>query len=31
VKSYLRSATRKLHARSRLEAVVAARRRGLLP
>ncbi|MGV9345658.1 LuxR C-terminal-related transcriptional regulator [Streptomyces spiralis] len=31
VKSYLRSATRKLQARSRLEAVVAARRRGLLP
>jgi DNA-binding CsgD family transcriptional regulator len=31
VKSYLRSATRKLHARTRLEAVVAARRLGLLP
>ncbi|WP_371551884.1 LuxR C-terminal-related transcriptional regulator [Streptomyces sp. NBC_00554] len=31
VKSYLRSATRKLGSRSRLEAVVAARRLGLLP
>jgi DNA-binding CsgD family transcriptional regulator len=31
VKSYLRSAMRKLHARSRLEAVVTARRLGLLP
>ncbi|MFE7749117.1 response regulator transcription factor [Streptomyces sp. NPDC057428] len=31
VKSYLRSAMRKLGARTRLEAVVAARRTGLLP
>lgn len=31
VKSYLRSAMQKLGARSRLEAVVAARRHGLLP
>jgi DNA-binding CsgD family transcriptional regulator len=31
VKSYLRSAMRKLGARTRLEAVVAARRAGLLP
>ncbi|WP_433432608.1 LuxR C-terminal-related transcriptional regulator [Nonomuraea sp. CA-141351] len=31
VKSYLRTATRKLQARSRLEAVVTARRLGLLP
>jgi DNA-binding CsgD family transcriptional regulator len=31
VKSYLRSAMRKLGSRSRLEAVVAARRLGLLP
>ncbi|MFD0689178.1 helix-turn-helix transcriptional regulator [Actinomadura fibrosa] len=31
VKSYLRNAARKLHVRSRLEAVVAARRHGLLP
>lgn len=31
VKSYLRSAMQKLEARSRLEAVVTARRRGLLP
>jgi LuxR family transcriptional regulator, regulator of acetate metabolism len=31
VKSYLRSAMRKLHARSRMEAVVTARRLGLLP
>ncbi|MGX1676081.1 response regulator transcription factor [Streptomyces sp. NPDC055400] len=31
VKSYLRSATRKLGARTRLEAVVGARRHGLLP
>ncbi|WIV62234.1 LuxR C-terminal-related transcriptional regulator [Amycolatopsis nalaikhensis] len=31
VKSYLRSAMRKLVARSRMEAVVAARRFGLLP
>ncbi|WP_371596972.1 response regulator transcription factor [Streptomyces sp. NBC_00564] len=31
VKSYLHSATRKLGSRSRLEAVVAARRLGLLP
>jgi DNA-binding CsgD family transcriptional regulator len=31
VKSYLRSAMRKLHARSRMEAVVSARRFGLLP
>ncbi|MBD2892579.1 HTH-type transcriptional activator RamA [Actinomadura sp. RB99] len=31
VKSYLRNATRKLHVRTRLEAVVAARRYGLLP
>lgn len=31
VKSYLRSAARKLESRSRLESVVAARRLGLLP
>ncbi|RSM87970.1 helix-turn-helix transcriptional regulator [Kibdelosporangium aridum] len=31
VKSYLRTAMRKLHARSRMEAVVTARRLGLLP
>jgi LuxR family transcriptional regulator, regulator of acetate metabolism len=31
VKSYLRSAMRKLGAHTRLEAVVAARRAGLLP
>ncbi len=31
VKSYLRSAMRKLHAGSRMEAVVTARRLGLLP
>ena len=31
VKSYLRSAMRKLHARTRTQAVVAARRAGLLP
>lgn len=31
VKSYLRSAMQKLESRSRLEAVVAARRHGLLP
>lgn len=31
VKSYLRSAARKLHAHSRMEAVVTARRLGLLP
>lgn len=31
VKSYLRSSTQKLEAHSRLEAVVAARRHGLLP
>ncbi|MFJ9085532.1 response regulator transcription factor [Streptomyces sp. NPDC102384] len=31
VKAYLRSAMRKLDARTRLEAVVAARRQGLLP
>jgi DNA-binding CsgD family transcriptional regulator len=31
VKSYLRSATRKLGSHSRLKAVVVARRLGLLP
>jgi DNA-binding CsgD family transcriptional regulator len=31
VKSYLRSAMRKLDSHSRLEAVVAARRVGVLP
>ncbi len=31
VKSYLRSAMRKLRAHSRLEAVVTARRYGLMP
>lgn len=31
VKGYLRSAMRKLGAHTRLEAVVAARRQGLLP